>query len=48
MWEIKGLEETDLPRVADLELAIFPDAWSLPHCGRVCIRRAGPGLAGFG
>ncbi len=25
MWEIKGLEETDLPRVADLELAIFPD-----------------------
>lgn len=30
MWEIKGLEETDLPRIADLELAIFPDAWSLP------------------
>lgn len=29
MWEIKGLEETDLPRIADLELAIFPDAWSL-------------------
>ena len=30
MWEVKGLEETDLPRIADLELAIFPDAWSLP------------------
>lgn len=30
MWEIKGLEDSDLPRIADLELAIFPDAWSLP------------------
>lgn len=30
MWEIKGLEDSDLPRIAELERAIFPDAWSLP------------------
>lgn len=29
MWEIKGLEDSDLPRIAELELVIFPDAWSL-------------------
>lgn len=29
MWEVKGLEEADLPRIADLEKEIFSDAWSL-------------------
>lgn len=30
MWEVKELEETDLPRIAGLERTIFSEAWSLP------------------